>query len=376
LNTIYFDNSATTKPFDEVVEIVTNTMKNSYENPSALHSGGIYVERMINEARNVLSKTLCCKSDEIIFTSGGTESDNLAILGVAYAYSKKGKHLITSSVEHHAVLDCFKYLEQNGYEVTYLDVNQDGFIDLEQLKNSVREDTILISVMLANNETGTFQPIDKIRSIAKNAVIHTDAVQAFGKFNFSGLDVDLISLSSHKIHGPKGVGALMIKNNVKLAQTSFGGGQEKGVRSGTYNTEGILGFAKAVSMTYNNVQNNIDYLKELCDYFKCKIKTLIPDVVFNGTNSVNVVSTSFPGIRGEVLLHMLEEKKIYVSTGSACNSKSTKISYVLKAMGIDHTTAEGTVRVSFSTLNTKQEIDIAVKEIADAVSFLKKFTRR
>ncbi len=376
MNSIYFDNSATTKPFDEVIDVVVSTMKNAYENPSALHSGGISVEKQINVARAEVAKTLHCKPDELIFTSGGTESDNLAILGVANAYSRKGKHIITTSIEHHAVLDCFKHLEKNGFEVTYLNVDKDGIFDFEQLKNSVRDDTILISVMLANNETGTYQPVEKIRPIAKNAIIHTDAVQAYGKYDFSKLDVDLISVSSHKIHGPKGVGALAIKNNTKLAQISFGGGQEKGIRSGTYNSEGILGFAKAAVITYDKLEDNIKYLKDLCDYFKTELSKLISDVVYNGVDSINVVSVSFPGVRGEVLLHSLEEKRIYVSTGSACNSKSTKISYVLKAMGISQSVAEGTIRVSFSTLNTKEEINVAVKEIADIVNFLRKFTRR
>lgn len=373
---IYFDNSATTKPYDEVVELVASTMKNDYANPSALHSGGVSVERLINAARTKISKTLCCKPEEVLFTSGGTEADNLAILGTANALARKGKHIITSKIEHHAVLDCCKHLEQNGYEVTYLDVNSDGIIDFEQLKNSVREDTVLISIMLANNETGTFQPIEKIRSVAKNAVIHTDAVQAYGKYIFSGLDVDLISVSGHKIHGPKGIGALVVKNNVRLSKISFGGGQEKGIRSGTYNTEGILGFAEAAMLSYDKLGSNIEYLKKLCDYFKMKISELIPDVIFNGINSVNVVSVSFPGVRGEVLLHTLEEKDIYVSTGSACNSKSTKTSYVLDAMGIDKKVAEGTVRISFSAMNTKQEIDVACNSIADSVAFLRKFTRR
>lgn len=376
MNTIYFDNSATTKPFDEVVEIVAETMKSNYENPSALHSGGISVERLLWDARTTVAGTLNCKPDELIFTSGGTEADNLAILGAASANCRKGKHLITTKIEHHAVLDCFKHLEQNGYEVTYLDVDKDGIIDFEQLSSSVRDDTILISVMLANNETGAFQPVERIRAVSKNAVIHTDAVQAYGKYDFSKLDVDLISVSAHKIHGPKGIGALVIKNNVKLTQISFGGGQERGIRSGTFNSEGIMGFARAAAISYGELCDSISYLKELCIYFKTEILKLIPDAVFNGLNSVNVVSVSFPKIRGEVLLHMLEEKNIYVSTGSACNSKSTKISYVLDAMGINRSLAEGTVRISFSTFNTKKEIDIAVKEIANAVAFLRKFIRR
>lgn len=376
LNTVYFDNSATTKPYDEVVEVVNEIMTNSYANPSALHSAGINAERLINNARGIVARSLGCKADELIFTSGGTEADNLAILGVAGAYSRKGKHLITSKIEHHAVLDCFKYLETVGFEVTYINAGIDGIIDFEELRNSVRDDTILISIMLANNETGVFQPVDKIRSISRNAVIHTDAVQAYGKYDFTGLDVDLISVSGHKIHAPKGIGALVVKNKTRLNQITFGGGQEKGIRSGTYNTEGIVGLAKAAEITYNNLNDNILYLSDLSSYFKKLIVENIPDVFFNGNGEVNVVSVAFKGIRGEVLLHTLEEKGIYVSTGSACNSKSAKISYVLKEMGIDPAIAESTIRVSFSSFNTKEEIDYAVKEISDAVTFLRKFTRR
>ncbi len=376
MNTVYFDNSATTKPYDEVVEVVNEIMTNSYANPSALHSAGINAERLINNARGIVARSLGCKADELIFTSGGTEADNLAILGVAGAYSRKGKHLITSKIEHHAVLDCFKYLETVGFEVTYINAGIDGIIDFEELRNSVRDDTILISIMLANNETGVFQPVDKIRSISRNAVIHTDAVQAYGKYDFTGLDVDLISVSGHKIHAPKGIGALVVKNKTRLNQITFGGGQEKGIRSGTYNTEGIVGLAKAAEITYNNLNDNILYLSDLSSYFKKLIVENIPDVFFNGNGEVNVVSVAFKGIRGEVLLHTLEEKGIYVSTGSACNSKSAKISYVLKEMGIDPAIAESTIRVSFSSFNTKEEIDYAVKEISDAVTFLRKFTRR
>ncbi|MBQ2897491.1 MAG: cysteine desulfurase [Clostridia bacterium] len=373
---MYFDNCATTRPYDEVQDIVLQTMSCNYANPSALHSAGIASERLINEARKKIASTLHCNADELIFTSGGTESDNIAILGVTNSYSKKGKHIITSAIEHHAVLDCFKYLETIGFEVTYVGVDKNGIIDFEELKNSVRDDTILISIMLCNNETGVFQPVEKIRSVSKNAIIHTDAVQAYGKYDFSGLDVDLISVSGHKIHAPKGIGALVVKNKVKLSNVSFGGGQEAGIRSGTYNTEGILGFGKAAEITYNDLQKSISYLNNLCSYFKDLILSKIPDVKFNGQDSVNVVSVAFSGVRGEVLLHTLEEKGIYVSTGSACNSKSTKISYVLKAMGIEHSVAESSVRISFSTFNTKEEIDYAVEVIAESVAFLRKFTRR
>ena len=376
MNEIYFDNSATTKISEIALNKYIETSNLFYANPASLHKAGFLAEKEVDKARKILMKALGGKNEkEIIFTSGGTESDNLAILGTAMARSKSGKHLITSKIEHHAVLDCFKYLETQGFEVTYIDVDEKGIINFEQLKNAVRDDTILISVMTVNNEVGSIQPINSLRSIAKNATIHTDAVQAFGKIDLSSLDVDLISVSAHKVHGPKGVGALYIKSGTKIKNTVFGGGQEWNMRSGTLNVPAICAFGVAVNDIITNFDNYNQYINDLGQYFISELLK-IEDVQINSVNLGNIINVSFKDIRGEVLLHYLEEKNIYISTGSACNAKSTKISYVLEAMNVPRNYAEGAVRISLSRYNTKEEIDIAINEIKNGVMFLRKFKRR
>ena len=376
MDKIYFDNSATTKINDDALRTYNDISMNYYENPSSLHKGGLESEKIIDKCRKIIADSLCALPEEIIFTSGGTESDNIAILGVAFAMEKTGKHLITSKIEHHAVLNTFKYLEKKGFEVTYIDVDSSGVIDFEQLKNSVRDDTTLISIMLMNNEVGTIQPVDKIKSIAKNAYVHTDAVQAYGKVDFKHINADLISVSSHKVHGPKGVGALYIKKGTKIVSTVFGGGQESNLRSGTHNTPGIAAFAKAVEIMSKNQMADIEHFKTLNVYFKKRITEEIPEIHFNGLSESNIVNVSFTGIRGEVLMHYLADKNIYVSTGSACNSKSTKISYVLESMNIPYNIAEGAVRFSFSNDNTIEEIDRAIPFIKSGTEFLLRFKRR
>lgn len=377
MNGIYLDNSATTKILDSALDEYIKVSNDYYENPSSLHSAGYEAEKIITRARKIVGKSLGAKNDsEIIFTSGGTESDNIAILGVARALNKQGKHIITSKIEHHAVLDCCKYLESIGYDVTYLDVNSDGVIDMNQLASCVRDDTILISIMCVNNEVGAIQPINEIRKYAKNAVIHTDAVQAYSKIDLSTIDADLISVSAHKIFGPKGTGALYIKKGTKIKNISFGGGQEFEIRSGTLNTPAIASFSKAVEFIQDNFQQNNKKLNELSVYFKEKLSENIDNIKFNGNQDGGIINVSFTGIRGEVLLHYLEGKNIFVSTGSACNAKSTKISYVLESMNIPRDIAEGAIRISLSVFNTFDEIDYAVKSIAEGVEFLRKFKRR
>lgn len=373
---IYFDNSATTKISENALNKYIEISKMQYGNPSSLHKAGFLAEKEVENARKILMKAFGTKNEkEIIFTSGGTESDNIAILGTVLARSREGRHIITSVTEHHAVLDCFTFLEGKGYDVTYLDVDRQGIINLDQLKNAIRDDTILISIMTMNNETGTIQPINEVKKYAKNATVHTDAVQAFGKLDLSQSNADLISVSAHKIHGPKGVGALYIKSGTKIKNTIFGGGQEWNLRSGTLNVPGICAFGCAVEELLENYETDNKKYLDLYEYFVSKL-TEIDDVVINSAHKGNILNTSFKGIRGEVLLHYLEEKSIFISTGSACNAKSTKISYVLDAMNIDKTTAEGAVRISFSKDNTFEEIDIAVNEIKNGVEFLRKFKRR
>ncbi len=376
LSRIYFDNSATTKIYPEALKEYVVASENCFENPSSLHSGGLAAEKSLDAARKIIADSFYASPEEIVFTSGGTESDNIAILGAAFARERIGKHLITSKIEHHAVLNTFEFLESRGFEVTYIDADKNGIIDLNQLENSVRDDTTLISIMLMNNETGTVQPVEKIRSISKNAYIHTDAVQAYGKIDLKTLDVDMISVSSHKIHGPKGVGALYIKRGTKINNVIFGGGQEYNLRSGTQNTPAIIAFAKAVEIMIHNKTKDMNQINSIVEYFKNELSDNIPDIVFNGQTSSNIVNVSFKGIRGEVLMHFLAEKGIYVSTGSACNSKSTKISYVLDAMKIDREIAEGAVRFSFSYDNTFEEINFAIEQIKNGVEFLRRFRRR
>lgn len=373
---IYFDNSATTKILEQSLNIYTEASENLYANPSSLHSAGLKAERRVEEARKIISGTFDAGNDEIYFTSGGTEGDNIAILGSALARRKDGNHIITSRIEHHAVLDCFKFLEEMGFSVTYIDVDKKGVIDIDQLENSVTDKTILISVMTVNNETGVLQPINAIRKIAKNATIHTDAIQAYGKVDLRQIDADLISVSSHKVYGPKGIGALYVKKGTKIKNTVFGGGQEKNLRSGTLNTPAILAFANSVEYMSDNFNLFVNHNKKMSDYMKSELIKKVNDISFNGDSDLGILNVSFKGIRGEVLLHYLESKGIYISTGSACNSKSTRTSYVIDAMGVSREYAEGAVRFSFGMYNTEDEIDIAVKEIANGVEFLRKYKRR
>lgn len=374
---IYLDNSATTKAYKQVTDEYVKINEECFFNPSALYTAAIDAEKTVENARKRVSLLMGKKRDNIYFTSGGTESDNIAVLGAALAYKKKGNHIITTTIEHKAVLKSCEFLQNLGFEVTYIGTDEYGVVDLEALENAITDKTVLISVMLVNNETGVIQPINKIKDLAGNIIVHTDAVQAFGKVSLKDINADLISVSSHKIHGPKGVGALYISDDAKVTTTVLGGGQEKGIRSGTLNVPAISGFGIACEIADDNFEANREYLKNLRDYCAKLLVENIDNVVINGNSSpVNIISASFEGVRGEVLLHTLETKEIYLSTGSACNSKNTKTSYVIDALGLDRKYAEGTVRISLSVLNTKEEIDIAVNEIKNAVIFLRKFKRR
>ena len=375
MGNIYFDNSATTKIYRAALEKYVEVSENLYENSSALHIGGINAEREIEKSRRIVARSFGASTDEIIFTSGGTEGDNMAILGVAYANSRKGKHIITSSIEHHAVLHTCQHLEKEGFEVTYIKPQKDGKIDPLDVEQAIRHDTILISVMSANNETGVFQPINEIKALCGDIILHTDAVQAYGKMNFSDINADLITVSAHKVHGPKGVGALYVKKGTKINPVIFGGNQDGILHSGTMNTPAISSFAKAVEIFNANLEKNIVYLKSLRSYMIEKLNS-IDDILINGYDAVNVVNVSFKGVRGEVLLHSLESEGIYVSTGSACNSKSTDISYVISSMGVPREFAEGTIRISFSEFNTKEEIDFTVEKIENILNLLRRFKRR
>lgn len=359
----YFDNSATTPISEKVLEAMMPYLTSSYGNASSIYSLGRESRKAIDKARDQVAKALNCDSKEIYFTNSGTESDNWAIKGVAYANKDKGKHIITSSIEHHAVLHTCKYLEKQGFEVTYLPVNKNGLIEIKDLIEAIRPDTILISIMYANNEIGTVQPIEEIGEIAKekNIYFHTDAVQAIGNIDIDlqKLNIDLLSLSGHKFNGPKGIGALYIKNGTKVENLLHGGSQEKGKRPSTENVAGIVGLGKAIELATKDIAKKEKYLKNLREY---AIENLleIPNTILNGDREKRLpgnVNVCFEYIEGESILLMLDQHNICASSGSACTSGSLDPSHVLLAIGLPHEIAHGSLRLTFSERNTKEEID-------------------
>ena len=381
----YLDNSATTKAFDEVIEAVKSEMSEYYGNPSSMHIKGFEAEKKIKETTKIIASTLKCDESEIIYTSGGTEADNMALIGIARAYKRSGKHIITSSIEHAAVLQSAEFLKEEGYEITYLPTDSKGVINLEELENSIREDTILVSVMGVNNEIGTVEPIEKISEIIKkknpNTLFHVDAVQAYGKIKLipKKMGIDLLSVSGHKIHGPKGIGFLYVSYKVKIKPIIFGGGQQKNMRSGTENVCGIMGLGAAVKRIFDNFDEDTARMRELREYM---IKGLMEceGVTINGADAEDsaphIVSASVKGVRAEVLLHSLEEKGIYISSGSACASNKPAVSATLKAIGVDKDLLDSTVRFSFSVLTTKDEIDYALENFKETIEKLRLYVRR
>ena len=377
---VYLDNSATTKPYSEVVDTITHILNNNYANPSSLHLLGKKAEDSLKDARHTIARTLNCDDKCIVFTSGGTESDNLAIIGYAMANRKRGNRLITQKTEHMAVLQAFSFLESQGFEVCYLDVDENGLVDVDKLCQSIDDKTILVSIMHVNNETGAIMPIEEIsrRIDHTKCALHIDAVQSYGKIdiNTRQIGAEMISISSHKIHGPNGVGALYIKDKTRINPIVFGGNQEGGMRSGTENLAGICGFAKAAEIKFKNMQSakeNITHLKQtLLDLICQRIENV---VVNSPENSIySILNVSFPGIKSEVLLHILESKGIYVSTGSACNSKK-KLNYVLKSMGITDNITDGAIRFSFSEFNTTEDIIYVADVLKKEVPLLRKIMR-
>jgi len=358
---VYLDNAATTELLPEVIYEVKNVTENIYGNPSSLHSIGLEAERVVRNSREIIAKSLGVESTEVLFTSGATESDNTAIFGTVYANSRRGKHIITSKIEHPAVLACFNKLEQEGFDVTYLDVDSNGIIDMEQFKDVVNEKTIFVSVMAVNNELGSIQPIREIAKYKKkyNFILHTDAVQAYTKIPANLFNcADLISISGHKIHALKGVGALVIKKGIKISPFMLGGGQEGGLRSGTENVVGIASLAKAA--TLNNDSDKIKNLREILKVGISEIKGVKINCYNDGISAPHILSVSFENIRGEVLMHTLEEKGIFVSTGSACHSNRFGESHVLSAIGLNKNEIGGTIRFSIGSLNTEEEIKYCV----------------
>ena len=380
----YFDNSATTRCSDAAVALMQQVLLEDYGNPSSLHMKGVVAEKYIKTATEQIARILKVAEKEIVFTSGGTESNNLALIGVALANQRTGKHIITTSIEHASVYNPLIFLEEQGFEVTYLPVDAQGRISMEALAEAVREDTILVSMMHVNNEIGTIEPIEEAAKLIheKNpkTLIHVDAIQSFGKLRIypKRMGIDLLSVSGHKIHGPKGVGFLYVKDKTKIKPIIHGGGQQKNMRSGTENVAGIAGLGAAAEELYQNFDEKIERLYELRDYLVAGMQALEGTTV-NGADGRNaaphIVSVSFAGIRAEVLLHALEERGIYVSTGSACSSNHPAISGTLKAIGVKPELLDSTVRFSLSVESTREEADYVLEQLAELLPMLRRFRR-
>ena len=368
---VYLDNSATTKQYDKVTETMIKCMQEDFGNPSSMHRMGVASEKILREARKKVANSFNCTPDEVLFTSGGTESDNTAIFGIAKGKARAGKKIITTKVEHPAVLEACKKIESEGFDVQYLSVDNECRVNPEEFKQSMTDDTILASVMTVNNEVGTIQPIKELYSMrGKNCIFHTDAVQAFGKVNIPL--VDLISVSGHKIHGPKGIGALYIKKGINLPPFILGGGQEKAMRSGTENVPAIAGLGLACEIASKSIKD--DPCRPVKEYLEKGLQEEIKDIKINSPkDSVsNILNISFLGTRSEVILHRLEESEIYVSAGSACSSHKKGGSHVLKAMGLSQKEIEGAIRFSLCEFNTIEEMDYVIDKVKNAVAMFRR----
>lgn len=378
----YFDNSATTKVLDCVKNAVVDAMCVNYGNAAAKHRKGVEAENLIREAKKAIADTLKVQEKEILFTSGGTESNNTALIGTALANRRAGKHLITTGVEHPSIYNTMSFLEEMGFEVTYLPVDHLGHISLEDLEKAIREDTILVSVMYVNNEVGAVEPIEAISQCIKKknpkTLFHVDAIQAYGKYKIrpKKQGIDLLSVSGHKIHAPKGVGFLYIRDGVKIRPILFGGGQQKGMRSGTENVPGCVGLGVAAREAYKDFDARIEKLYTLREHLIAGLKPL-GGVTINGsedrTNAPQIVSASFEGVRSEVLLHALEDKGVYVSSGSACSSNHPGISGTLKGIGVKKELLDSTIRFSLGDLNTEEEVNYAIGVLGELLPVLRRY---
>ena len=381
----YLDNSATTRAYDEVADLVAKIMKEEFGNPSSVHHMGMVSSERLSQARETIAASLKVDPQEIVFTSGGTESDNLALIGVARANKWRGNHIITTKIEHPAILETMAFLEKEGFEITYLSVDETGTVDLDELKNAIRKETILVSIMFVNNEIGTLMPIQKagelIKSVNKDTYFHVDAVQAYGKVLIRPrtMNIDLLSVSGHKIHGPKGVGFLYIKKGTKIVPICYGGGQQKGMRSGTENVPGIAGLALAAKKCYEDFDAKIKKLYDLKQYTVDSLLERIPDIKINGQKvsegAPHIISVSIRGLAAETVLNMLSSKNIYVSAGSACTSNNPHVSDTLQAIGLEKDLLESTIRISMSFMTTKEEIDYFLDTLCSQVSNMRKFYR-
>ncbi|MED9881808.1 MAG: cysteine desulfurase family protein [Blautia sp.] len=382
---VYFDNSATTRCYDSVKDIVIRTMTEDFGNPSAMHLKGVEAEKYVKDSAAQLARILKVQEKEILFTSGGTESDNLALIGGAMANKRSGNHIITTAVEHPAVSQPVMFLQEQGFEVTYLPVDSRGVVKLDALEAVLRPDTILVSVMFVNNEVGAVMPVEeisrRIREKSPKALFHVDAIQAFGKYRIypKKMGIDLLSVSSHKIHGPKGVGFLYISEKAKIQPQILGGGQQSGMRSGTDNVPGIAGLGVAAEEIYRNLDANVEKMYCLKEHI-AKGLAKIPDIRMNGMDlregAPQILSISVMGVRSEVLLHSLEERGIFISAGSACSSHKRKPSSTLAAMGMPKDQIESTVRLSFSEENTVEEADYFLQVMEEIVPMLRRYSRR
>ena len=382
---VYFDNSASTKVSEKAIEIMLKTMRDDYANTSGKHIKGVEAESYVKDAADIIAKTLKVKKGEIIFTSGGTESNNMALIGGAMSRKRYGKHIIISGIEHPAVYRPAEFLTEQGFELSVLPVNSEGQVDLELLKSTIRDDTVLVSVMYVNNEIGAIEPVEEISKIIKaenkDILFHVDAIQAYTKLriNPKSQGIDMLSASGHKFHGPKGVGFLYIDSNVKINPIIFGGGHQRGMRSGTLNTTGIAGMGVAAKEAYDNFDERINKISDLKYYLMDELERIEGAILNTGRGenfAPQVISVSFEDIRAEVLLHALEDRGIYVSSGSACSSNHPGISGTLKAIGVRENLLDATIRISLSELNNKEEADYFIKNLKELLPLLRKFVRK
>lgn len=382
---VYFDNSASTKVSEKAIEIMLKTMRDDYANTSGKHIKGVEAESYVKDAADIIAKTLKVKKGEIIFTSGGTESNNMALIGGAMSRKRYGKHIIISGIEHPAVYRPAEFLTEQGFELSVLPVNSEGQVDLELLKSTIRDDTVLVSVMYVNNEIGAIEPVEEISRIIKaknkDILFHVDAIQAYTKLriNPKSQGIDMLSASGHKFHGPKGVGFLYIDSNVKINPIIFGGGHQRGMRSGTLNTTGIAGMGVAAKEAYDNFDERINKISDLKYYLMDELEKTEGAILNTGRGenfAPQVISVSFEDIRAEVLLHALEDRGIYVSSGSACSSNHPGISGTLKAICVRENLLDATIRISLSELNNKEEADYFIKNLKELLPLLRKFVRK
>lgn len=379
---IYLDNGATTRVLPQVRDEMVKVLMEDYGNPSAMHTKGVQAEKYLKQTRKVMARSLKVEENEVYFTSGGTEGNNIAIIGTALANQRAGKHLITTKVEHASVSEAFYYLESLGFEVTYLPVDSHGIVSLQKLEDAIREDTILVSVMCVNNEIGAIEPVKEMAELIKkknnNTLFHVDAVQAYGKMHLypKRWNIDLMTISGHKIHAPKGTGALFIRQKVKVKPLVYGGHQERGMRSGTENVPGIAGLGVAAAWIQDGLDERSQKIDEVKQYFVSSVVEQIENVKNNSGQAPHIASISFRGVRSEVLLHALEERNIYVSAGAACSNNKKGTSNTLVAIGLTKEEKESTLRFTFSCFNTKEEVDEVVRVLKELVPMLRKFTRK